>query len=122
LAPALQAPPDSGRRKLRPCSHNTRKNQKETNSKSSGNVSETQCAVFAFDVSKDSLNFFTRIGAKAYERCFRNRSDVVEAQLAVMVELAKKAGMEKILVVAKSTGKYQEILMRTARKIGIETA
>lgn len=39
-----------------------------------------------------------------------------------MVELAKKAGMKKILVVAESTGRYHEVLMRTARRLGLETA
>jgi|GEM_PF-6844933 len=68
--------------------------------KSSTNLNKTvgnlKCAIFAYDVSKDSLNFFSRIGTKTYERCFNNRSDIVETQLGMMVELAKKAGMEKI--------------------------
>lgn len=94
----------------------------ESSTKSSGQVSESQCAVFAFDVSKDTLNFFSRIGAKTYERCFSNRSDIVETQLRIMVELAKKAGMKKILVVAEPTGRYHEVLMMTARRLGLETA
>jgi len=85
-------------------------------------VGNLKCAIFAYDVSKDSLNFFSRIGPKTYERCFSNRSDIVETQLGIMVELAKKAGIEKILVVAESTGRYHEILMRTARRLGLETA
>jgi len=85
-------------------------------------VGNLKCAIFAYDVSKDSLNFYSRIGTKTYERCFNNRSDIVETQLGMMVELAKKAGMEKILVVAESTGRYHEVLMRTARRLGLETA
>ena len=85
-------------------------------------VGNLKCAIFAYDVSKDALNFFSRIGTKTYERCFSNRSDIVETQLGIMVDLAKKAGMEKILVVAESTGRYHEVLMMTARRLGLKTA
>jgi len=94
----------------------------ESNTMFSGNVSNLQSAIFAFDVSKDSLNVFSRIGKKTIERSFRNRTDIVETQLAAMARLAKAAGAEKILVVAESTGNFHDILMRAARRIGLETA
>lgn len=88
----------------------------------SGNVSNSQSAIFAFDVSKDSLNVFSKIGKKTIERSFRNRTDIVETQLTAMAQLAKAAGAEKILVVAESTGNFHDILMRAARRVGLETA
>lgn len=88
----------------------------------SGSANSPQCAIFAFDVSKDTLNVFSRIGKKTIERSFRNRTGVVETQLTAMAQLAKAAGAEKILVVAESTGNFHDILMRAARRVGLETA
>src|SRR6185369_13015712 len=94
----------------------------ESTTISSKNVSDSQSAIFAFDVSKDTLNVFSRFGKKTIERSFRNRTGIVETQLAAMAEVAKASGAEKVLVVAESTGNYHEILMRAARRIGLETA
>ncbi len=85
-------------------------------------VTDMTPAILAFDVSMDTLNLYTELNAESLELEFENRTDVIERHLIDLAARARRSFYKRVLVVAESTGGYQESLMRTARRLGLETA
>jgi transposase len=82
----------------------------------------TTPVILAFDVSMDTLNLYTELNAESLELDFENRTDVIERNLIDLAARARRSFYERVLVVAESTGGYQESLMRAARRLGLEVA
>ncbi len=53
-----------------------------------GGVIDKSPAIFAFDVSMDTLNLYTELNAESLELEFENRTDVIERHL---IDLAARA-------------------------------
>ena len=78
------------------------------------------------DVAKDHLDLFTRYRD---ERQFRTRNqrlanstDAIEATLAHYADLAGQARLDELTVVCEASGGYEQMLLRTARRLGHHTA
>ena len=83
---------------------------------------EPDTAVLAFDVSMDVVNLYTELGTESLELDFENRTDVIEQHLIDFEARARRLSYKRILVVAEATGGYQESLMRSACRLGLEPA
>jgi transposase len=79
-------------------------------------------AVFACDVHRDSISFYSRIGEDELEEAFPNKTWRIERELRRFKKKATTAGMKDILLVAEPTGPYHNKLMRTAKRVGLKTA
>ena len=85
-------------------------------------VASEKAVILACDVSKDKINVYTEMGERPLERVFANRSLAIDQQLSELATRARRAGAERVLVVAETTGRYHERLLHTALALGLETA
>lgn len=83
---------------------------------------ETSHAILAFDVSKAVLNLYGVIGGESFESVVANRSGEIVRALSSLKAKAEEAGHSGVLVVAEPSGGFQDLLMRTALALGMETA
>jgi transposase len=79
-------------------------------------------AIFACDLSQDSVNLYTELGSRGMERDFPNRTKVIERELKRLKIVAHSAGFSKVLVVVEPTGAYHNALLQAAKRLGLETA
>ena len=79
-------------------------------------------AVFAVDASKEKHNLYTELRGQAVEREFASRSDVVEEELATLRDRALAAGYTDLLLLCEPSGGCEQIVMKTARRLGFKTA
>lgn len=89
---------------------------------SARNVPGPETTLFACDVAKDKIDLYTEIAGREVERCIPTRGDILEAQLTTLASLARESGAQRIVVLCEPTGCYHEPLLRTARRLGLETA
>lgn len=89
-------------------------------------VNPTDELLLCFDVSKATLNLFSRYQANG--RAFRiedeiaNQTDAIEHVLARCEGIADEAGLSALRVLAEPTGGYEQKLLKTARRLGHKTA
>ena len=78
------------------------------------------------DVAKDHLDLFTRYhdGHRNHRRDQRldNTTDAIETTLRHYADLAQEAHLDGLTVVCEASGGYEQKLLRTARRLGHETA
>lgn len=79
-------------------------------------------AIFACDVSQDSINLYVELGTSSIERDFENRTKAIEHELRRLKGAAQGAGFSRILLVVEPTGVYHNTLLRAARRLDLETA
>lgn len=84
-------------------------------------ASETT-AIFACDIGQDSINLYTDLGNGPVKRDFANRTESIEHELRRLKILALQVGFTKILLVVEPTGAYHNTLLRTARRLDMDTA
>lgn len=79
-----------------------------------------------FDVSKASLNLFTRFKRADQTYCIEdeiaNSTDAIEHLLRRLNGIALEANLEHLRVLCEPTGGYEQKLLRTARGLGYRTA
>ncbi len=76
----------------------------------------------AFDVSMETLNFYTEIDGDRVEGEFANQTLRIEQRLRRLLEQARDAGFVQIQVVCESTGMYHRSLLSVAVRMGVQTA
>ncbi len=79
-------------------------------------------AIIACDVSKNTINLVAKLGKHLFERQFDNRTKIIEKELQYIKTVAKKCNCNKALVVCEPTGNYHNTLLRTAKRLDLETA
>lgn len=82
----------------------------------------SESAVLACDVHQEVINLWTRIRGVRIEREFSNSAERIAQELAQLKAMAEKAGVQHLLLVAEPTGVHHRVLMRTAKRMGMETA
>jgi len=90
------------------------------NRKASEKTDET--LIVAVDAAKDKHNLYTEIGDEVVEKEFANRSDVIEAELTAVRDRALAAGYTELWFLCEPSGGCERTLMKTARRLGFETA
>lgn len=88
--------------------------------------------IIAFDVSKNSLNYYSELQIEllsgaltqihTLEDSFKNSTKLIEEHLKNLDSFAKKNGFSGLHVVCESTGPYNFKLLSIARKLGHTTA
>jgi transposase len=79
-------------------------------------------AILAVDVSKERLNLAASIAGRLTDHVFENRTLAIEEYLLSFKRRAIMAGHDRVLVVCESTGCYHQSLMKTAHRLGCDTA
>ena len=78
------------------------------------------------DVAKDHLDLFTRYhdGRRNHtlDQRLDNTTDTIEATLTHYADLAREAHLDGLTVVCEASGGYEQKLLRTARRLGHQTA
>jgi transposase len=89
-------------------------------------VNPTDELLLCFDVAKAKLNLFSQYASGGrtvrIEDEFANRTDAIEHVLARCRGIADEAGLSGLRVLAESTGGYEQKLLKTARRLGHQTA
>ena len=79
-------------------------------------------AIFACDVSQDSINLYAELATSSIERDFPNRTEAIEHELRRLKIAAHSAGFSRMLLVVEPTGAHHNSLLRTAKRLDMETA
>jgi transposase len=78
------------------------------------------------DVAKDHLDLFTRYHdgyqVRTRDQRLDNTTDTIEAALAHYAHLAEQTYLDGLTVVCEASGGYEQKLLRTARRLGHQTA
>jgi hypothetical protein len=86
------------------------------------NASAMKTADFAVDASGRLLNLYTELGGECIEAEFRNTSAEVEDVLRELEQQALAAGYADVRVICEPSGGCEQILMKTAKRLGMKTA
>ncbi len=86
------------------------------------NTSLEKTAIIAMDAARYKWNFYTELGGEAVEGEPENRSDVAERELTALRDLAREKGYQRVVLLCEPSGGCEQVVMRTARRLGIETA
>lgn len=78
-------------------------------------------AIVGVDVGKEELHLYTEIGGRIVRRSFANRTRSIERNLERLLS-EDEINTRRRLLAVEPTGSYHESLLRTARKMGFETA
>lgn len=83
--------------------------------------------IVCFDVSKDRLDGFAlhetgSEGPAKLEISCKNRSQLIEEQLKELAGYARQTGLDGLCVVCEPTGGLEKKVLRTARRLGHQTA
>lgn len=80
-----------------------------------------QVVFLAVDAAKRKHNLYTEIGGELVEKEFANRSDVVERELTALRDQAVAAGATRLVLLCEPSGGCEQVIMKTARRLGFET-
>lgn len=79
-------------------------------------------AIIAVDAAQEKWNVYTELGGVVIEAAHANRTDVVERELGALRDQARTAGCTQIVVVCEPSGGCEQVVLKTARRLGLETA
>ncbi len=85
-------------------------------------TSDPTTAFLAVDAAGAKWNVYTELGEQLFEGEYENRTDVVERELGALRDRARAAGYTQLVVLCEPSGGCEQVVMKTARRLGLETA
>src|SRR5207248_10021098 len=79
-------------------------------------------AIFAVDAALEKFNLCTLLRGEVIEIEAANRTDVVEQRLGELRQRAVKCGYSELLLLCEPSGGCEQVVMRSALRLGFKTA
>ena len=79
-------------------------------------------AILGVDAAQYKWNVYTELRDEGFEGEHENRSDVAERELTALRDQALSLGYTRVLLLCEPSGGCEQVVVSTARRLGIDTA